>query len=369
MTIRDKWYFLTLGANWDRSVVPIYEAAAGGDTVPLLKTLLTNNCNNDCLYCAFRAGRRCLRESWKTDELARVTMHLWSEGRITGLFLSSSVSKDPDYITEMQLSVVRTLRSLGYTGYIHLRMMPGVSRHYIREVVELTDRVGVNLEAPNRDIFSELCPDKGGFEEAVVKRLEWIVDEVNRTKDQNPDADFGFGRAGVDTQMVVGAVEDNDLEYLKASEWLYRDLRLRRVYYSCFEPIEQTPLESKRPCPPYREYRLYQCSFLLRDYGFKVEDLAQILDEDGFLLNVDPKLAFARKNPNLFPIDLNTAEYYEIVKIPGIGPERARRILKARSEVEFHYISDLERVLGPSLARAIAPYVILEDKRLTYFTR
>ena len=369
MITQDKWRFLSLGAHWDRSIVPIYEATAGRETVPLLKTLLTNNCRNDCLYCAFRAGRRCPRESWKTDELAKVTMYLWNEGRITGLFLSSSVSKDPDYIIERELSVVRTLRGFGYTGYVHLRMMPGVSRHYIREAVELADRVGVNLEAPNPYLFSELCPDKGGFEEAIIKRLEWIVEEVEKARTRNPNAKFGFGRSGVDTQMIVGAVEDNDLLYLKASEWLYKDLGLRRVYYSGFEPVEQTPLEAKHPCPPYREYRLYQCSFLLRDYGFEVEDLAQILDDDGFLLNIDPKLAFARKNPDIFPIDLNTAGYYEIIKIPGIGPERARRIIKARNEIRFRYISGLEGVLGPDLARTVAPYIILKNKRLTYFTK
>jgi len=365
----DKWYFLTLGANWDHSVVPIYEASAAGVRVPLLKTLLTNNCKNDCLYCAFRSSRSCLRESWGIDELAKVTMHLWKEGKITGLFLSSSVFKDPDYVTEKQLGILRVLRNLGYTGYIHLRLMPGVSKHYVREAVELADRVGVNLEAPSREVFSELCPDKGGYEEALIKRLEWIVDEVKRVESQRLEAKFGFGKAGIDTQMIVGAVDDDDLQYLKTSEWLYKELGLRRVYYSGFEPADQTPLEGKRPCPPHREYRLYQCSFLIRDYGFRVDDLAQIVDDDGFLPNIDPKLVFAKKKPYLFPIDLDSADYYEIVKIPGMGPEKARKIIDARKKIKFHYASNLEKIIGPDLTRAVAPFIVLKDKRLTPFSK
>ncbi|RLI37379.1 radical SAM protein [Candidatus Bathyarchaeota archaeon] len=368
---RDKWFFLTVGSRWDRSTVPIYEASAGGRCVPLLKTLLTSICTNDCRYCIFRVGRRCPREMWQPEELAGVTFKLWVEGRITGLFLSSSLFKDPDYTTERQLEVLKRLRDMGYTGYIHLKLMPGVSRHYIREAVELADRVGINMEAPNRDIFSEICPSKGGFEEAITKRLEWIVDEVRRAERLRRDSPvkFGFGRAGIDTQMIVGAVEDDDMEYLKASWWLYKRLGLRRVYYSGFEPIPETPLETRPPCPPYREYRLYQCSFLIRDYGFKLEELTQLLNDEGLLPNIDPKLLYAKRHPELFPIDLNDASYREMVKVPGIGPLTARRIINARRVSRIRYLSDLERIVGASLARAIAPYIDLKDKKLTYFSK
>jgi len=366
---REKWRFLTVGASWDRSTVPIYEAVAHGRCVPLLKTLLTNQCTNDCMYCEFRAGRDGIRDSWNPEELARVAMHLWDDGEIEGLFLSSSVFKDPDYVTERQISVLRILRSLGHTGYIHLRLMPGVSRHYIREAVELADRIGINLEAPNKEVFSDLCPSKGGFDESILKRLEWVIDEIKRADKERKEAKFGFGRSGVDTQMIVGAVEDNDLEYLKTSEWLYNSLGLRRVYFSGFEPIQQTPLENKCPCPPYREYRLYQSSFLIRDYCFKIEDLAQIVDDRGFLPNMDPKIVFSKKNPDMFPIDLNTATYYEIVRIPRIGPLTARKIIEVRKEMKIQYFSDLERIVGANIARAVSPYVDLKDKRLTYFSK
>lgn len=367
MRKRDKWHLLRLGARWDRGVVPIYEASARGRCVPLLKTLLTSHCSNECAYCAFRAGRRCPREIWEPKSLAELTMHLWREGKIMGLFLSSSVLGDPDYVTEKQLEVLRSLRGMGYPGYIHLRVMPGSSRHHIREAAELADRLGVNLEAPNREIFDELCPDKGGFREAILKRLEWTVDEAQRARRETSETKFGFAKAGVDTQMVVGAVHDNDWNYLQTTEWLYKRLRLRRVYYSGFEPVPQTPLEKQMACTPSREYRLYQSSFLIRDYGFTSSSFSQILDDKGFLPNIDPKLAIAKVNPDTFPIDLNTATYHDILRIPHVGPLKARKIMEARKKVKIRYAADLERILGAGLTRRVSRYVELKDSRLTAF--
>ena len=364
---RDKWHFLRLGTSWDRSVVPIYESAARGKCVPLLKTLLTSHCKNECAYCTFRAGRQCPRTMWEPKKLAELTMQLWRERKIAGLFLSSSVSKDPDYVTEIQLEVLRVLRNNGYSGYIHLRIMPGVSLHYIREAVELADRVGVNLEAPNKDAFSELCPDKGAFKEAVIKRLTWITNEVQRAKQITPKPKFGFAKAGVDTQMIVGATDDNDWQFLQVTEWLYKKQGLKRVYYSGFEPIVQTPLERRRACSPWREYRLYQCSFLIRDYEFKTDHLAQIVNDEGFLFNTDPKLAFAKANPDMFPIDLNAASYREIVRIPNIGPVTAKRIMRAREKMQIRYGADLEKIIGAKLCRRVSRYIELKDKKLTDF--
>ncbi len=364
---RDKWHFLRLGTSWDRSVVPIYESAARGKCVPLLKTLLTSHCKNECAYCTFRAGRQCPRTMWEPKKLAELTMQLWRERKIAGLFLSSSVSKDPDYVTEIQLEVLRVLRNNGYSGYIHLRIMPGVSLHYIREAVELADRVGVNLEAPNKDAFSELCPDKGAFKEAVIKRLTWITNEVQRAKQITPKPKFGFAKAGVDTQMIVGATDDNDWQFLQVTEWLYKKQGLKRVYYSGFEPIVQTPLEKRRACSPWREYRLYQCSFLIRDYEFKTDHLAQIVNDEGFLFNTDPKLAFAKANPDIFPIDLNAVSYREIVRIPNIGPVTAKRIMRAREKMQIRYSADLEKIIGAKLCRRVSRYIELKDKKLTGF--
>ena len=364
---RDKWHFLRLGARWDRSVVPICEAAARGKCVPLLKTLLTSYCTNECAYCAFRSGRKGPRMVWEPEKLAEITLHLWRERKIRGLFLSSAVQGDPDHVTEKQLEVLRHLRARGYTGYIHLRIMPGTNRYRIREAAELADRLGVNLEAPNREIFDEICPDKGGFEEAVLRRLDWTVDEVQRAKREANRPNFGFGKAGVDTQMIVGAAQDNDWEYLQTTERLYKKSNLRRVYYSGFEPIFDTPLEKRAACPLSREYRLYQSSFLLRDYGFKADDLAQVMDDQGFLPNLDPKQAFAEANPDLFPMDLNDVTYYEMLRIPRIGPVTARRIIEARRQTKIRYTSDLERILGARFTRRIRRYVELKDKLLSDF--
>jgi len=364
---RDKWYFLTLGARWDRAVVPIYEAAARGKCVPLLKTLLTSYCKNECAYCAFRASRKCLRTSWEPERLAKVTIYLWNQGKIRGLFLSSSVANDPDYISERQLEVLSLLRRMGYDGYIHLRIMPGTNRYYIREAAKLADRIGINIEAPSEDLFTELCPDKGGFKEDILKRLEWITEEIKSLRGERQLLGFGYGRAGIDTQIIVGATEDNDLQHVKVTEWLYRKMGLRRVYYSGFEPINQTPLESRPPCPPWREYRLYQASFLIRDYGISAKELEQIMDDQGFLPNVDPKVALAKIHPEIFPIDLNTASFREIIRIPHIGPITARKIIEYRKIKPIRYLSDLEKILGSSLTRKVLRYVNIKDKRLTHF--
>jgi predicted DNA-binding helix-hairpin-helix protein len=366
---RDKWHFLRLGAQWDRAVVPIYEAAARGKCIPLLKTLVTSHCKNECLYCSFRSGRKCPRISWEPEKLARITIHLWKKKKIRGLFLTSSVARDPDSVTEKQLEVLRYLRSHGYTGYIHLRLMPGTSKQFIREASELSDRLGLNLEAPNKGFFSELCPDKGSYRQDVLKRLEWILDEAKHLRSLKEKPNFGFARSGVDTQMIVGAIEDNDWQYLQVTEWLYKKLGLKRIYYSGFEPLSQTPLEKHPACPPYREYRLYQASFLIRDYKVAAQELAMITDENGYLPNIDPKLALAKRNRHIFPIDLNTARYEEILKIPHIGPITAKKILKARHQKPIRYSTNLERIIGANLTRKIMPYVEVKDKQLRDFLK
>jgi predicted DNA-binding helix-hairpin-helix protein len=294
------------------------------------------------------------RDTWEVEKLAKLTLSLYRSGEIAGFFLSSSLHRDPDRTVEEELEVVKLLRKMGYDGYIHLRLMPGTSRHLIEEAVQLVDRVGVNLEAPTSDIFDELCPDKGSFKVDVIKRLQWVAEAVSSLKNH----------VDVDTQLVLGALPDSDREYLDVTCWLYHDLGLKRVYYSAFEPIPGTPLEKSKPCPPQREYRMYQASFLIRDYGFLPDELYSLLTEDGFLPNVDPKLAYAKANKDMFPIDLNTASKSEMIKVPGIGPVTAEKITRARSNLKISRYSDLEGVLGRTLARRVAPYVDLKDKRL-----
>lgn len=305
--------------------------------------------------------------TWETGKLADVTMHLWQRRKINGLFLSSSVSNDPDIVTEKQLETASILRKRGYTGYIHLRLMPGVSKYHVKEAVELADRVGVNLEATNSDDFDELCPNKGGFNEAILKRLTWIVNEVEHAKTNAAYSRFGFGRSGVDTQMIIGALDDNDWQYMQTTEWLHSTHNLKRVYYSSFEPITETPLEKKASCPQYRELRLYQCSFLMRDYGFRASTLASIIDDNGFLPNADPKLSLAKNDADMFPLDVNTATYFELMRIPRVGPLTAKKIMLARSTRKIRVSADLEPTIGARLTRRISPYIELKDKKLADF--
>ncbi len=356
-----------LGAEWDHTAVPIYESAAKGGCMPLLKTLLSSNCKNECTYCTFRAGHKTQRMTWEIEKLANVTMHLWQRGKICGLFLSSSVSCDTDRVTEQQLTALHVLRKRGFTGYVHLRLMPGVSQYHVKEAIELADRVGINLEATNPTDFDELCPNKGSYNEAIIKRLSWIVNEVERAKPTRAYSKFGFGRSGVDTQMIIGALDDNDWQFIKMTEWLHVTHKLKRVYYSGFEPVAKTPLEKRASCPKYREHRLYQCSFLMRDYSFKANTLEPIIDDKGFLPNADPKLMLAKNDADIFPLDLNTARYFELVRIPRVGPLTAKKIMQIRNNRRIRVTGDLEPAIGACLTRKISPYVELEDKKLTDF--
>jgi len=363
-----KWRVLVLGARWDKCYVPIYEASGRGRRIPLLKTLMVNSCRNECLYCALRCRSARQKAAWEPLKLARVAMRLWREGRIEGIFLSSSIPSDPDSVVELELEATRALRDMGFTGYVHLRLMPGTSRYLVEEAVRLADRVGVNLEAPTRDMFNELCPDKGSFREDVLKRLSWAkraMDEAHR----EGKAQYGACRAGLDTQMIVGALEDSDLEFLVAMDWLYRELGLRRVYLSPFRPIKGTPLEAREACSLKRVLRLYQASFLLRDYGIRLDELVDILGSDGRLPDEDPKAALARAQAGRFPLDPNVASYWELLRVPGIGPSSAKRILALRSSgVELRDFWDLVAILGQEGARRAMPYLDLGGPSLSTYT-
>ena len=364
-----KWRLLVLASRWDRCYVPIYEAAGRGRPVRLLKTLMTNACGNSCLYCALRCFSAETRASWRPEKLARVALRLWREKRIDGVFLSSSLPGDPDKVMELQLAAARELRSLGFTGYLHLRLMPGVSRHLVAEAAELADRIGVNLEAPSADVFEEICPDKGSFREDILKRMEWAKEEAERAAREAGSRPYGAYRAGLDTQMVVGAVEDSDLDFLSTTEWLFKQLGLRRVYFSPFEPLKGTPLEGREPCPRSRVLRLYQASFLLRDYGISSAELGELVGPDGRLPDRDPKVALAELQADRFPLDPNSASFWELVRVPGIGPVAAKRILALRARGrEIRDVWDLARIIGLRRAVVAARYLDLRGRGLGAYT-
>jgi predicted DNA-binding helix-hairpin-helix protein len=318
---RQKWFNLTIPCGHEKHTVPIFRASAGRcKTVPLFKTLLSNKCSNNCKFCQLRCERRITRDSWKPDEFAKVGYKLWKMRKIEGVFLSSSVERDPNFTVERQIQAIELLRRMGFTSYVHLRLMPSVSRDLIKRAVEITDRVGINIELPSKEHYEDMKLYLA-FKQDIIRRLRWLSEEVEKAQNE------GKCKGGLNSQMIIGASDETDEEIIKISGWLYQKLKARRVYYSRFEPIKNTPLEDKEPETPWREYRLYQASFLLRDYGFKNRDF--VLDDNNRLdLREDPKFSIAKENELL--VDVNSAEFGELIKVPGIGLKTAKKIISIR---------------------------------------
>ena len=328
-----------------------------GKNIKLLKTLLTSACERDCYYCPFRAGRDFRRATFKPEEFANVFMELHRSGAAEGTFLSSGIAGGGLRTQDKLLDTAEILRrKKGFRGYLHLKIMPGAERAQVERAMQLADRVSVNLEAPNTARLALLAPHKE-FMEELVTPLKW-VEEIRRTQ---PAYKGWNGRwPSTTTQFVVGGSDESDLELLKTTAWLNSNVGLKRAYFSAFSPIRDTPFENKAPTDPRREHRLYQASFLLRDYGFDLEDLP--FADDGHLpLRVDPKLAWARLNLIPRPIELNHALRQDLLRIPGIGPRGAAALLQARRTQSIRDLSSLKK-LGIQVERA-APFILLNGKQ------
>jgi predicted DNA-binding helix-hairpin-helix protein len=328
-----------------------------GKNIKLLKTLLTSACERDCYYCPFRAGRDFRRATFKPDEFANVFMELNRAGVAEGTFLSSGIAGGGLRTQDKLLDTAEILRrKKGYRGYLHLKIMPGAQRAQVERAMQLADRVSVNLEAPNTARLALLAPHKE-FMEELVTPLKW-VEEIRRTQ---PAYKGWNGRwPSTTTQFVVGGSDESDLELLKTTAWLNENVGLKRAYFSAFNPIRDTPFENKAPTDPRREHRLYQASFLLRDYGFDLEDLP--FAEDGHLpLRVDPKLAWAQLNLSPRPIEINHAQRQDLLRIPGIGPRAANAVMNARRTRSIRDLSSLKK-LGIQAERA-APFILLDGKQ------
>ncbi len=295
----------------------IYNASTPTGCAPILKTLMSNECNLDCKYCPNSASHTKL--SFEPEELARVFFGLWKQKRVIGLFLSSGVNKDPDISMEKIIECARIVRTrYSFRGYIHLKVLPGTGRDSIRSAARLADRLSINLETPSKSFLSEIAFSKDyGID--LLRRQRWIAQEEKR----------GFLRAGHTTQFIVGAAGENDLDVLSSLANAYENTSLRRGYFSAFDPVPGTPLEKRPATPKSREFRLYQSDFLLREYRFQFSEVESIFNEKGFLPNADPKVLLAREF--LEPVDADTAPYSELIKVPGVGPKTARNILQARS--------------------------------------
>jgi predicted DNA-binding helix-hairpin-helix protein len=326
--------------------------AQGGRKMPVMKVLQTSACEKNCFYCPFRAGRNFRRETLEPDELARAFDQMWRRGLVEGLFLSSGIIGTRRTQDRMIATVELVRRKYGFPGYIHLKFLPNAEPAQIERSVQLADRVSVNLEAPNPERLARLAPKKE-FIPGLVQTLRQAASYIRESSGR-------YARAGQVTQFVVGAAGESDQEILTTSQMLYDEIGLARAYYSAFNPVPDTPLENEAPTPPLREHRLYQSDFLLRRYGFRADEL--VFDPRGHLpLETDPKTAWANGHRDLFPVELNFAPREMLLRVPGIGPVSARRLLDARRQGALRSLHDLEK-LGIASEKA-APYILLNGFR------
>ncbi|MDR2592878.1 MAG: helix-hairpin-helix domain-containing protein [Chitinispirillales bacterium] len=300
----------------------------GGGYSIMLKTLISNVCNNDCGYCPFRAARDVPRCTITPDEMAKLFMDYDRQRGLLGLFLSSGVVGTPDNTMELINGTARILRrKYAYRGYIHLKVIPGASDAAVDEAIALASAVSVNIEVPGEKHFSALSQKKDFLKDIIrpMRRIAQLTDKGTR-----------YRRVRQTTQFIVGAADETDAEIVRYTSGLYKRLNLNRVYFSSYQRglgSEAIPGERRDGVAAedgfVREHRLYQVDFLFRQYGFTEEDIQY--DESGRLfIDKDPKLMWAERHPERFPVDVNRAELPVLLRVPGIGPATARRIVKMR---------------------------------------
>jgi predicted DNA-binding helix-hairpin-helix protein len=342
--------------------IPIFLASGGGGRrVPLLKAMLTTACERNCNYCAFRAHRNYRRVTFKPDELAQTFFEAYRKGWVDGLFLSTGVFDGGVHTQDKLLDTAAILREkYGYCGYLHLKIMPGAELEQVRRAMYLANRISANLEAPNQSRLTCLAPQKD-FENELLRSLRW-AQEI-RSSETHPPSPWAATWASTTTQFVVGPAGESDLELLNTVSALFSHLELRRAYFEAFNPIVDTPFEDLQPEQPLRQHRLYQASYLLRDFGFELEELP--FQPDGYLpVDRDPKHAFADLTFIETPLELNKAPRERLLRIPGIGLKSADAIIRARQQHRLRDIGQL-RQLG-ILAERSAPYILLDGKRPTH---
>ncbi|MGI6733353.1 MAG: putative DNA modification/repair radical SAM protein [Anaerovoracaceae bacterium] len=357
--------------------------SADGRCISLMKVLQTNRCVYDCEYCINRRTSDVARASFEPEELAGLVMEFYRRNYIEGLFLSSAVEGSPDQTAERMLRTLVLLREVhGFAGYIHAKIIPGVSPELIHSIGMVADRISVNIEFPTEEGLKRLAPQKKPA--AIFRPMKQITETIAERKQlgttfqsypggpavKSTDLQYlqpadeegflpatrkkykeRFAPAGQSSQMIIGAAGESDREIIKTSESLYRGFRMKRVYYSAYIPVIDSPkLPSLMTAPPLvREHRLYQSDWLMRFYGFQADE---ILDADNpFLdLDLDPKVAWALRHLDLFPIEINKASKEELLRVPGIGTVSVGRILRQRRVAAVKY-EDLKKI-GVVLKRA-----------------
>ena len=344
--------------------------AEDGRCVSLLKIMLTNHCIYDCAYCINRRSNDVRRTTFSVTELVELTIEFYRRNYIEGLFLSSGVVRNPDYTMERLVRVAKDLRQIHrFYGYIHLKSIPGASRELVNEAGRYADRLSVNLEIPSESNLKLLAPEKD--HDSVYKPMSFIQQGALESAEERKKYRSAprFAPAGQSTQLIIGASPDTDNQILHLSSALYTRPTLKRVYYSGFIPVND--YDSRLPAlsapPLLREHRLYQADWLMRFYSFKVDEIVNDAHPN-LDLELDPKLSYALRHPELFPVDINTADYELILRVPGIGVKSARLIISSRRYGRLS--SEHLRKMGVVLKRAqyfitcneLSPFTIHEVK-------
>jgi len=295
--------------------------SSDGRCISLLKILMSNSCIYDCKYCINRVSNRIERATFTPREVADLVINFYKRNYIEGLFLSSGIVKTPDYTMECLCETIRILREeYKFNGYIHVKTIPFASQDMIYKLGLLVDRMSINIELPSSKSLKLLAPNKS--KEGILEPMKYIKKTTKENKK--------FVQAGQTTQLIIGATGDSDRKILTLAQGMYDRLEMKRVYYSAYVPLNNdSHLPTIDKPPLLRENRLYQADWLLRFYGFKVEDL---LDDEhqNFNTLLDPKADWALRNMNQFPIEVNKADYYTLLKIPGVGVKSAKRMMDAR---------------------------------------
>ncbi|MDV3253139.1 putative DNA modification/repair radical SAM protein [Devosia sp. BK] len=307
--------------------------APDGRCISLLKLLLTNFCVYDCAYCINRSSSNVARARFSVDEVVRLTLDFYKRNYIEGLFLSSGIIRSPDYTMEEMVRVARTLREVHlFAGYIHLKVIPNAAPELLAEAGRWADRLSTNIEMPTDSALEHFAPEKRPSEiRTAMARLRGKLDEATPDNKPSKAKPEKFAPAGQSTQMIVGADKADDSAILTRAAGLYSGYRLKRVYYSAFSPI---PDASSRlplaPPPLMREHRLYQADWLIRFYGFDVPEIVAGGEGGHLDLNIDPKLAWALKTRQSFPVDVNRADREMLLRVPGLGVRAVDRVITSR---------------------------------------
>ncbi len=334
--------------------------APDGRCISLLKILLTNYCKYDCLYCVNRVSSNVQRARFTVEEVVDLTLDFYKRNYIEGLFLSSGIMRDPDYTMEQVVEVARQLREVhDFRGYIHLKTIPEANADLLARAGRYADRLSINVELPTETGLSTLAPEKSasGIRKSMAN-MRLRIDEYAEEKKARKKPPK-FAPAGQSTQMIVGADASRDVDVLRTSSNLYSSYGLKRVYYSAFSPIPDSSSRLPLIKPPLiREHRLYQADWLLRFYGFGVDEITSATPDGNLDLAIDPKLAWALANRHIFPLDINRATRELLLRIPGIGARAVGRILAARRFQKLR-LDDLARLTNGT--RKALPFIVAVD--------